>query len=84
MKIKNKILAICMDEPAIPVNPNNAAIIATTKNTTAQLNIQSFLLSSDYTILSETLTEISLNKGLISDYLKLKRFACNQAFLLPN
>jgi hypothetical protein len=80
----NKILAICMDEPAIFVNPSNAATIATTKNITAQLNIQSFLLSSDYTILSETLTEISLNKWLISDHLKLKRFACNQDFLLPN
>jgi len=44
MKIKNKILAICMDEPAIFVNPNNAAIIATTKNTTAKLNIDSSLL----------------------------------------
>jgi hypothetical protein len=30
-----------MDEPAIPVKPNNPAIIATTKNTTAQLNIDS-------------------------------------------
>jgi hypothetical protein len=50
MKIKNKILAICMDEPAIPVNPNNAAIIATTKNTIAKLNIDSSLLSLDYTI----------------------------------
>jgi hypothetical protein len=50
MKIKNKILAICMAEPAIPVNPNNAATIAITKNITAQFNIHSLLLSLDYTI----------------------------------
>ena len=44
MKIKNKILAICMDEPAIFVNPNNAATIATTKKITAQFNISSSFL----------------------------------------
>ena len=53
MKIKNKILAICMDEPAIFVNPNNAATIATTKNTTAQLNIDFSLLSLDHTTLDK-------------------------------
>ena len=50
MKIKNKILAICIDEPAILVNPNNPATIATTKNITAQLNIDSSLLSLYYSI----------------------------------
>ena len=53
MKIKNKILAICMDEPVIFVNPNNAVTIATTKNTTAQLNIDSSLLSLDHTTLDK-------------------------------
>jgi hypothetical protein len=50
IKIKNRILAICMDEPAILVNPNNPATIATTKNIIAQFNIDSFLLSLDYAI----------------------------------
>jgi hypothetical protein len=50
MKTKNKILAICMAEPAIPVNPNTAATIAITKNITAQFNIYSSLLSLDHTI----------------------------------
>ena len=39
MKTKNKILAICMAEPAMVVNPNKPAIIAITKNITAQFNI---------------------------------------------
>ena len=38
-KTKNKILAISMAEPAILVNPSSAAIIAITKNVTAQFNI---------------------------------------------
>jgi hypothetical protein len=37
---KNKILAISMAEPAILVNPSNAAIIAIIKNVTAQFNIE--------------------------------------------
>ena len=44
-----------MDEPAIFVNPNNAATIATTKNITAQRNIGSFLLSLYYTVPTPTL-----------------------------
>jgi hypothetical protein len=38
-KIMNKTLAISTAEPAIPVNPNNAAIIAITKNVAAQFNM---------------------------------------------
>jgi hypothetical protein len=38
-KIKNKILAISIAEPAIRVNPNNAATIAITKNVAAHRNI---------------------------------------------
>jgi hypothetical protein len=38
-KIKNKILAMSIAEPAIPVNPNNAATIAITKNVAAHRNI---------------------------------------------
>jgi hypothetical protein len=37
---KNRILAISMAEPAILVNPSTAAIIAMTKNVTAQFNIE--------------------------------------------
>lgn len=37
---KNRILAMSMAEPAILVNPNTAAIIATTKNVRAQFNIE--------------------------------------------
>ena len=44
MKIINKILAIYMAEPAIFVNPNNPATIATTKKITAQFNINSSFL----------------------------------------
>jgi hypothetical protein len=44
MKIKNKFLAICMEEPAIFVNPNNAATIAITKKIIAQFNINSSFL----------------------------------------
>jgi hypothetical protein len=40
---KNKILAMSIAEPAIFVNPNTAAIIAITKNETAQFNIESSL-----------------------------------------
>ena len=39
MKIKNNILAIPAAAAAIPKNPNTAAMIATTRKTTAQLNI---------------------------------------------
>ena len=38
-KIKNKILAISIAEPAIRVNPNSAATIAITKNVAAHRNI---------------------------------------------
>jgi len=38
-KIKNKILAISIAEPAIRVNPNSAATIAMTKNVAAHRNI---------------------------------------------
>lgn len=42
---KNRILAISMAEPAILVKPSTAAIMATTKNVTAQFNIEhSFLI----------------------------------------
>jgi hypothetical protein len=44
---KNKILAMSMAEPAIFVNPNTAATMATTKNVTAQFNIEySFLATA--------------------------------------
>jgi hypothetical protein len=38
-KTKNNILAMSMAEPAIFVNPSTAAIIAITKNVTAQFSI---------------------------------------------
>jgi len=38
-KIKNKILAISIAEPAIRVNPNSAATIAITKNVAAHRKI---------------------------------------------
>jgi len=38
-KIKNRILAISIDVPAMPPKPKNAATIAITKNVTVQLNI---------------------------------------------
>jgi seryl-tRNA(Sec) selenium transferase len=40
-KIKKRILAISIAEPAICVNPNSAAIIAITKNVAAHFNILS-------------------------------------------
>jgi len=39
MKIKNRIFAIAAAPSAIPVNPNIAATIATTKKITDQRNI---------------------------------------------
>ena len=42
--MKNKILAISMAEPAIPVNPNSAATMSITKNVAAQPNINSSFL----------------------------------------
>ena len=39
MKMKNRILAIPAAAAAIPKNPNTAAMIATMRNTTAQLNM---------------------------------------------
>jgi hypothetical protein len=38
-KTTNRTYAICVAVPAIPDNPSNPAIIATTKNVTAQLSI---------------------------------------------
>jgi len=39
MKIKNKNLAIFEVAEATPLKPNRAAMMATTKNTSAQYNI---------------------------------------------
>ena len=41
---KNRIFAIPAADPAIPPNPNTAAIIAMTKNTSDQCNIISVSL----------------------------------------
>jgi hypothetical protein len=38
-KTTNRTYAICVAVPAIPDNPSNPAMIATTKNVTAQLSI---------------------------------------------
>ena len=39
MKIKNNVLAIAMEVPAMPVNPSRPAISATTRNIRAHFNI---------------------------------------------
>jgi hypothetical protein len=44
MKIKNSIFAIPADAADMPVNPNRAAIMATTKKISAQRNINNSLV----------------------------------------
>jgi hypothetical protein len=46
-KIKNRILAIPADAPAIPPKPSAPAINATTKNTKAHYNISWLLTPND-------------------------------------
>jgi hypothetical protein len=45
MKRKNKNLAISAAAPAIPLNPNSAAIIAMTRKVAAHLNINDLLVA---------------------------------------